>query len=316
MTGRATGSPLTDEMFEILFSKRGLSLDRLRVVVELQHAGSFAQAAPGDAVRQSQFSRQLRDLSEFFGCELAERRGKVLKLTSKGEQLAAVVWQQMRALDDFHSDCRSEHAVFSIGAGDSLVQWLVIPRLGEAARGPKGMRFATYNLRTNEIIRQLSDCRLDFGLVRKNAVGHGLKAAPLGRQTYAAIVPKALSARRTPPSLNEVLSSLPLTMQTTDGQFSSQLREIAEKLGIALRPALSCQSFPQTMAAVASGQFAAILPQIAVGEFGHATNHTVSDPLLKPLERDLVLAWNPRSLDVRPGARAALTRLQSALKFS
>lgn len=303
-------------MFEILFSKRGLSLDRLRVVVELQQAGSFAQAAPGDAVRQSQFSRQMRDLSEFFGCELAERRGKILKLTAKGEQLAAVVWQQMRALEDFHSDCRSEHAVFSIGAGDSLVQWLVIPRLGPAVRGPQGMRFATYNLRTNEIIRQLADCRLDFGLVRKNAVTGGLKSVPLGKLSYAAFVPKALSTRKAAPTIREILGALPLAMQTTDGQFSTQLRYVGEQLGVVPRPALSCQSFPQTMAAVISGQFAAVLPLIAVRELGLTPHFIVVDPLLKRLERELVLAWNPRSLDVRPGAQAALTRLQSALKFT
>lgn len=300
-------------MFDILFSKRGLSLDRLRVVVELQHAGSFAQAAPGDAVRQSQFSRQLRDLSEFFGCELAERRGKILKLTTKGNQLAAIVWQQMRALEDFCADCRSEHAVFSIGAGDSLVQWLVIPRLGEAARGPKGMRFATYNLRTNEIIRQIADSRLDFGLVRKNAVVGGLKSSPLGKLSYAAIVPKSLSTRKT--SLKEVLGALPLAMQTTDGQFSTQLREVGEKLGVTLRPALACQSFPQTMAAVMSGEFAAVLPEIAVRVAGNSNHYIISDPLLKRLERELVLVWNPRSLDVRLGAQAALMRLQSSLKF-
>ncbi len=58
-------------MFESLFSERGLSLDRLKVLIEVRDAGSIAQAAPGDPVRQSQYSRQLRELSEFFGCEVA-----------------------------------------------------------------------------------------------------------------------------------------------------------------------------------------------------------------------------------------------------
>ena len=75
-------------MFEKLFSERGLSLDRLRVLVEIHDAGSIAQAAPGDLVRQSQYSRQLRELSEFFGCEVAQRRGKLLKLTGRGARLA------------------------------------------------------------------------------------------------------------------------------------------------------------------------------------------------------------------------------------
>src|SRR5689334_689413 len=60
-------------MFENLFSDRGLSIDRLRVLVEVHDAGGIAQAAPGDPVRQSQYSRQLRELSEFFGVEVARR---------------------------------------------------------------------------------------------------------------------------------------------------------------------------------------------------------------------------------------------------
>ena len=303
-------------MFESLFAERGLSLDRMRVIVELQNAGSIAEAAPGDVVRQSQFSRQLRELSQFFGCELVQRRGKVLKLTQRGEELAAIVRQQLRALEDFHAECRSEQTIFSIGSGDSLVQWLVIPRLGAATDSSRGARFSTSSLRTNEIIRQLSDCRLDFGLVRKNAVAPGLKSSVLGKLTYVAMIPKTLAtSNKATPTLRDVLGALPLAMQTTDGQFTTQLREIAQSLGVAARPALSCQSFPQTMAAVRSGRFAAVLPQIAVTELGGTAVHIVSDPLLKRLEREIALTWNPRSLRVRPGADIALARIQAALKF-
>ena len=87
-------------MFDALFSERGLSLDRLKVLIEVRDAGSIAQAAPGDPVRQSQYSRQLRELSEFFGCELAQRRGKILKLTAQGERLAELAREQLRSLED------------------------------------------------------------------------------------------------------------------------------------------------------------------------------------------------------------------------
>src|SRR5882757_1637877 len=118
-------------MFEPLFAERGLSLDRLKVLIEVRDAGSIAQAAPGDPVRQSQYSRQLRELSEFFGSEVAQRRGKILKLTPEGERLAELARDQLRALADFRSECRQQSVVFTLGAGDSLIQWLVIPRLGK-----------------------------------------------------------------------------------------------------------------------------------------------------------------------------------------
>ncbi|HWY75152.1 MAG TPA: hypothetical protein VN281_06020 [Verrucomicrobiae bacterium] len=43
-------------MFERLFAESGLSLDRLRSLLEVGATGSIAKAADGDPVRQSQYS--------------------------------------------------------------------------------------------------------------------------------------------------------------------------------------------------------------------------------------------------------------------
>ena len=58
-------------MFEHLFAERGLSLDRLKTLIEVAKAGSIAAAARGDSARQSLYSRQIKELEEFFGVELA-----------------------------------------------------------------------------------------------------------------------------------------------------------------------------------------------------------------------------------------------------
>lgn len=300
-------------MFDSLFSERGLSLDRLKVLIEVRDAGSIAQAAPGDPVRQSQYSRQLRELSEFFGCEVAQRRGKLLKLTEQGERLAELSREQLRSLDDFRAECKQQSVGFSIGAGDSLIQWLVIPRLGKVFDGLRGPRFATMNLRTNEIVQQLTDCRLDFGIIRKNAVATGLKAVSLGMVTYVAVVPAALLAPKRKITLRQALADLPLATQTTDGQFASGLREIAKSLGSPLSPVLACQSFPQTMAAIKTGRYWSIIPEMAVLDLEPGTVQQISDGALSALAREAMLAWNPRLLRIRPGASKIAAALQSGL---
>src|ERR1700739_304528 len=118
-------------MFESLFSERGLSLDRLKVLIEVRCADSTAKAAPGDPVRQSQYSRQLRELSEFFGVKMGRRQGKQLKLTAEGARLAELAREQFRSLQDFRAECRSDSSDYAIAAGDSLLQWLIVPRLGK-----------------------------------------------------------------------------------------------------------------------------------------------------------------------------------------
>ena len=301
-------------MFEDLFAERGLSLDRMKVLVEVHAAGSIAQAAPLDPVRQSQYSRQLRELSEFFGCEVAQRRGKVLKLTEQGERLAQLAREHLRSLDDFRAECKGETSVFSIGAGDSLIQWLVIPRLTEVLQQFPGTRFHTSNLRTNEIVQQLSDSRLDFGIIRKNAVAVGLKSVSLGRVNYVAVVPTAL-VKKGPVELKHVFEHLPLATQTTDGQFSTGLRDLTETLDVPLTPAIACQSFPQTIAAVRTGKFWSIVPEIALRELPAGSVHCLNDPALKPLAREAMLAWNPRIVRIRSSATRVAHALSSALKL-
>lgn len=303
-------------MFDSLFSERGLSLDRLKVLIEVRDAGSIAQAAPGDPVRQSQYSRQLRELSEFFGCELARRRGKLLKLTPQGERLAELAREQMRSLEDFRAECKEQSIAFTLGAGDSLIQWLVIPRLGRIIDEFPGTHFATTNLRTNEIVRQLTECRIDFGIIRKNAIAPGLKSVSLGIVRYVALVPDALLRGSKRVGLKPALAELPLASQTTDGQFTTGLREIAKTLGVPLTPALACQSFPQTLAALRSGRFWAIVPEIALRELNAGSMHRLSDGVLATLDREAMLAWNPRLVRIRPNAARIAARLQQVLTLA
>lgn len=301
-------------MFEKLFSDRGLSLDRLRALVEIHDAGGIALAAPGDPIRQSQYSRQLRELSEYFGVEVARRQGRQLKLSPQGVQLAELVRTHFLALQDFRAECRAESVDYTIATGDSLIQWLVIPRIaGVVAKFPN-VRLATTNLRTNEIVRQLAEGRADFGVIRKDAAA-GLKSAALGRQTFTLVVPRPLRARRNPPTLGDVLAGLPIAAHTGDGSFTEKLRGIAKKLGTEYRPALICQSFPQALAAVRSGGFAAIMPRLALAELTPETYVEVTAPELDQLQRDLVLAWNARLVSVRPGARKLIEHLQQAWRL-
>ncbi len=302
-------------MFESLFSERGLSLDRLRVLIEVHDAGGIAQAVPGDPVRQSQYSRQLRELSEFFGVEVARRQGKLLKLTPQGARLAELAREQMRSLHDFRAECRAESVDYTIAAGDSLLQWLVIPRIRTVATGQKAIRFATFNLRTNEIVQQLGEGRIDFGIVRRDAMVKGLKSAPLGKLTFSAIIPNALLKSGRHLGLKEMFSELPIAAQTTDGQFTQRVREIAAKLKVNFTPALACQSFPQTLSAVRSGGFAAILPKLALTELTEKNYVAIEAPQLHRLDREIALAWNPRVIRVRPGAAHLAEQLCTHLRL-
>ncbi|MBI2518154.1 MAG: LysR family transcriptional regulator [Opitutae bacterium] len=302
-------------MYDNLFSERGLSFDRLRVLVEVHDAGGIAKAAPGDPVRQSQYSRQLRELSEFFGTEVARRQGRQLKLTAQGIELAELVRAQLHSLQDFRATCRSETVDYTIAAGDSLIHWLVIPRLGTILRKAPAVRFATCNLRTNEIVQQLKEGRVDFGVIRKDALMAPLKSAALGVLSFTAVVPKTLVATRSHPTLRDLFSLLPFAAHTSDGQFTQKLRDVAKALKTDLRPTLVCQSFPQALAAVQSGGFGAVLPALALKDLEPGTFVEFPADALTGLSRSLVLAWNSRLPNIRPSAKKVIEHLQTELSF-
>ena len=69
--------------FARLFTVSGLSLDRLRTFLRVAEAGNLAKAAKGDTTRQSQFSRQIKELEAFFGVALTRRVGRRIEITDE-----------------------------------------------------------------------------------------------------------------------------------------------------------------------------------------------------------------------------------------
>lgn len=80
-----------------------------------------------------------------------------------------------------------------------------------------------------------------------------------------------------------------------------------------LVPALACQSFPQTLAALRSGQFWAIVPEIAVRELAAFSMQRIVDGELEKLDREAMLAWNLRVVRIRPNAAKIAAKLQQVL---
>ena len=62
-------TPAYSVTFEGPISGRGLPFRRMCVLFEVRDAGNIAQDSPGDPLRQSQHSRQLREIAGFPSCE-------------------------------------------------------------------------------------------------------------------------------------------------------------------------------------------------------------------------------------------------------
>ena len=93
-------------MFESLFANTGLSLERLKTFREIVAAGGITAAAGDDSNRQSQFSRQLKELEKYFGVELLKRGRGPAELTDAGERLYEIIGHTLSALEEFRLPAR------------------------------------------------------------------------------------------------------------------------------------------------------------------------------------------------------------------
>ena len=290
-------------MFEQLFSEHGLSLDRLRTLQEVAEAGSIAAAARGDATRQSQYSRQLKELEQFFGITLTRRQGRVLTLTPAGQELLQVVNASFRALEDFK--CRASETMYRymLGCGESIHAWMVAPVLGRVVKEGKPWQFSFANLRNADVSRQLLDMELDFGILRTSAISSDLlESVPLARVKYALYVPADL--QKVGLDFDKAVTRLPVATLGS-GSFYTQLQTNLRAAGVSLGNMNATQSFPFALRLLKTGGYAAILPDIAEVELPDDVLKLES-PALESLSRMLSLAWNPRLLRVRPAAEAVI----------
>ena len=283
-------------MFEKLFLRSGLSFERLRTLLLVAESGGITLAAQGNPVTQSLFSRQLRELEEFFGLTLFERRGRGIVMTRAGERLVVVARECLFGLDGFLDDAMEDRTRFDIGAGDSLLQWILIPAISRAVLELAPFDLRLRNMRTKEIVQSLRDLELDVGLVRDEVVMPPLKSQRLFSMSYTLFVPEPLLSQRPKVDLPRLLSEIPLALLTDSG-FEQAV--VAEMKGKRAKTILGCDSFTQAAAALTTGRFGAVLPTVAAGTLPVREVRAIELKSLKKMARTIHLAWNPRLAGIR-----------------
>ena len=296
-------------MFEELFSQGGLSLDRLRSFLEMSEAGSIAKAAPGDISRQSLISRQLRELEEFFGAELTVRRGKTLALSSAGKRLAVLIREQFRDLSDFQKEQRGDSRSFRIGAGASLLEWLVVPVADQIRSALGDVSLSMGSARSLEVVEGVRDGRIDFGIVREDAVPEHLPKARLVKMGFYLCAHRTLLEGKAARALDQASSwaRLPFVAGDGRGQFDQRLRAAMTEACGSFRPVFACDSLLQVRELISEGLAAGVLPSI--GTQGLEEQGVIVRPFapLKDYGRHQVLHWNERQMR-RRGVDASVIR--------
>ncbi len=299
-------------MFNELFERGGLSLDRLRNFLAVVDAGSIAAAADRDLNRQSLISRQIRELEEFFGTELTTRRGKSIAVTPEGRRLGELVRRNLLGMQDFLLDARARPRTITIGAGGSALEWLVGPAAKsiKSALGDVTVRLEVN--RTAQLVEKVRDGRLDFAVLRSDAIPRGSSSEPITEVKFVLCVPKAMDRPKL--SVPDLLRGLPLALPVPGGSFREVLHDYFKDHDIPWKAQVESSSFLQAFALVKGGEFAAVLPTTGAAQLPQGEFRRRKIPALREQGRKLVLHWNERQMKTRGIEPAAITGVRDAVR--
>lgn len=301
-------------MFDQLFTHTGLSLERLRNFCKVAELESFTQAADSDSNRQTLYSRQIKELETYFGTELFRRKGRTVELTEDGRRLYTLVSEYFSAIEDFAESCATDMQTFVIGAGDSLIQWLILPNLKDIRLAAYNAELSCKNMRTQEIVEGLSNGTVDFGFTRKDAIDGSFEHIGLGKLKFGLFYPV-----NTDEGLKhdiDYLTNLTFAGMEGGGAFQRQFEMIAVKHGIILKKAVNCSSYPMMAKAVKSLGIAAILPMIASEEFPENRFKYRDMIMLDNFERDMVICWHSRKGRLNPSIPEIAKKMGKILRLN
>lgn len=300
-------------MLPEVVAKNGFSLDRLATLCGVVDAGSIAAAAGSSTSRQSQFSRQIKELEEAVGAKLFVRVGKTLRPTPFGEQLARMSRVFFGAVAELSAVEATKPGLINVGGGEGLLRWLFVPSMSVLRSLSPPIHCRVRSLRSAEVVRELDLGRIDVGLVRKTVLPENHAIEEVGTFEFVFVVPRQLLRSR---SGDEVFEgkSVPFAELTGEGQLATTAREISLEAGIALNRVIQAETLSLLLAAVEHEDTAAFLPTVAAASLPEDRFAVVRFESLRKLNREIALAWIPEVADQKPVVKQAMRVLTRSLR--
>lgn len=292
---------------------KGLSFERLRSFCAIIEAGSMVEAADGDAVLQSQFSRQIKELQQTLGVDLFIKDGKYLRPTAAGRKMAVLTNGYFAALAELRASATGEAPILYVGAGESIFRWIVFPVLPEVLSAAGRVTLEFRNHRTSDIVDRIRTGRLDIGIIRADAVDDTFAALPFVSLEYALVVPRALLPEKSAAGIQH-LGKLPVAVLASEGQFVQSATELALRNGLKLDVRMRAESFSLLVESLQSIDLAAFVPKRSLKEFSSERFAVIELDGIERLTRPLRVVYDPRAAAMRDNIKGMATKLSRVLR--
>ncbi|MGI6872528.1 LysR family transcriptional regulator [Amycolatopsis sp. 3B14] len=272
-----------------------LVAERLRVLVEVAHAGSIATAARNMGFTASALSQQLARLEREAGCALLERRATGTVLTEAGRLLVRhgeAIAGELREAEQTLASLRDQPpAALTVGTFATAGQVLLPQVVGEFRRAYPATRLRLVDLEPPEGYDLVVSGELDLLIThrypgRQLPPSRGLTRVPLLADRLRLVLPAHHPAARKP--------EVKLVDLADDDWISADrpcLDLLAAKDGVEPRIAYETRDYAAILALVRAGLGAALVPASVVRG---ADGIVVRDLAGSALDREVYAVHRPR----------------------
>jgi DNA-binding transcriptional LysR family regulator len=207
---------------------------------------NLTRAAERLFITQPSVSHSIKQLEEALGIVLFHRHAKGVRLTDEGQLLFANISQAFHSIEsaerhiaEINNLIRGE---LRIGSSDSLCKYYLLPHLGRFCRDHPDLRLDLVHGTTPEIVRQVKEGRVDFGIVRLPLADDSLRIHEtiLVQDCFVTGGKFAHLADR-PLSLAE-LCTYPLILFTKTSSSRAFIEQFAAGHGLTIRPEIELAS--------------------------------------------------------------------------
>ncbi|MDD5198388.1 MAG: LysR family transcriptional regulator [Terrimicrobiaceae bacterium] len=293
-----------------LFQRSGLSFERLKTFCAVVDASGISQAAPGDPNRQSQFSRQIKELEEFFGTRLVNRRRGKFELTAAGTELHSIAESHFRALDNLLRRETGKTITVRVAGGESVLHGALLPLLPQLKSRLPDITLELFNCRTDETLSRLKDGRVDFGLLMDVVNDGDLETQTIGDVRLGVYIPEGIKIRSVRPDAWKLIQTLPIAA-LAESRSVDRLRRSAEDRDIEIKAAFLGSSYAQVLDAAKSIGCLALVPDFFVAAQESGKFFTLEPK--QEFSRKLSIAWKPRNLLLNSHGTALIQELKQLI---
>lgn len=289
--------------------QKGLSLDRLQTLCRVAADGGVMAASGGNPNKQSLYSRQLRELEAFFGVPLLDRSRTPHTLSEFGVRVEQAARGFLAEIAVLSSVQHTAAIPLRIGAGESVIQALLMPRLIPRL---EGVRWVFCNMTGDAIVSALRSRRIDLGVAHAGRNYVGLKSFRLGYHGVHLIGSDPGLVHTSSVSWKD-LRDFSLAVPEGDSDLRRELDATLKSSRHAPRVGVECTSYTQAIEAARNRGVVGVVPDYLAPQAKERGLFSIPLEELANFRRELRLLWHEASAEMKPKVEICVNLLKKGL---